>query len=263
MIGSIDPVPEQPLLGKYMRLRREGLGLTQEEVAARMFISLSLYRKLESGDRPPSGSRLEDWCRAVEAPRWLLKKLVSLALPDIGHSTIVVGEWPPNLREEDLEHLEAIPLPAYFHRFPEMEVLAANSIAGMAFPWLAPAAPDADRPTNVIEQMMTVPIAREVLINWEAIVHRMVFSLRTMGPGVVKPERLAQIIETCSTNPEFEWMWNTDLSEDEFNDSLVLAKNPETGGRMAFTMRSYNAMHPYNCPYQLFMLTPRRDPGVA
>ncbi|MEV6767461.1 helix-turn-helix domain-containing protein [Nocardia sp. NPDC051030] len=255
MIGTNDLIPEQPVLAMYMRHRRETLGLTQEDVARRMFVSLSMYRKLESGERPLTANRLEDWCAAMNAPVWLLEKMVSLALPKL--ASVARGVWPPALRQEDLEHLESFPFPAYFHRFPEFEVLAANATARGAFTWLLPAPPDAERPTNLLEQMMTSPEAQEVLINWETIVHRLLFAVRVLAPGIVAPERLAQIVETCSANPEFERLWQTDMDEALFNDSLVLARDPATGARMSFTIRTYNVYHPENCAYQLFTLTPR------
>ncbi|GAB2504587.1 hypothetical protein GCM10027167_00320 [Nocardia heshunensis] len=253
--GEIAPVPEQPLLGLFMRYRRESLGLTQEEVARRMFVSVSLYRKLESGERPMSTDRLADWSVAMEAPEWLLRKMVSVALPKL--TSVEAGVWPPALRAEDIEHLESFPFPAFYHRVPEYEVLAANEAARQVFPWLLPTAEDADRPTNVIVQMMTTPIAREVLINWELIVHRLLFVLRVNAPGSVAPERLAQIVDACRSNPDFERFWNTDMREEDWNDSLVRVRDPKTGGELHLTMRSYNAWHPDNCPYQLFMLTPR------
>ncbi|MEV6101545.1 helix-turn-helix domain-containing protein [Nocardia sp. NPDC051981] len=259
MIDAINQIPEQPVLGMYMRYRREMLGITQEEAARRMYVSVSLYRKLENGERALYGERLEDWCAAIDAPVWMLEKMVSLAMPKI--STLARGAWPPMLRKEDIDHLNALPFPAFFHRFPEYEVLAANPAASGAFPWLAPADPGAERPVNVIEQMMTVPELREVLVNWDTIVHRLLFSLRILSPGVVAPERLAQIIETCSASPEFERMWNTPVQEELYNDSLVLVRNPGTGELITLTMRVYNAYHPQGCSYQLFMLTPR-DPGT-
>ncbi|MFE3259510.1 helix-turn-helix domain-containing protein [Nocardia sp. NPDC059091] len=258
MFESFDPVPEQPLVGMYMRFRRETLGITQEEAARRMFISVSLYRKLENGERSMSADRLGDWCAAMDAPMWLLEKMVSLAMPKA--SRLAVGTWPPDLRPEDLEHLEALPVPAFFHRFPEQEVLAANRIALEGFPWLAPASPDAERPVNVIEQFMTIPEARELIVNWESVVRRLLFGLRVMSPGLVEPARLEQILETCRTNPEFERLWAAPMSEELFNDSLVMVRNPMTGERMSFTMRFYNAFHP-RCGYQLFVLTPRA-PGT-
>ncbi|MFD7841669.1 helix-turn-helix domain-containing protein [Nocardia sp. NPDC059764] len=255
MLEVFNPTPEQPILGMYMRYRRETLGITQEEAARRMYVSLSLYRKLENGERALSGDRLEDWCKAIDAPVWMLEKMVSLAMPKI--STLARGVWPPQLRQEDLDHLNALPYPAFFHRFPEYEVLAANPAALGALPWLAPAPLNAERPVNVIEQMMTVPEAPEVLVNWDTIVHRLLFSLRILGPGVVAPERMSQIIETCSTNPEFARMWATPVSEELYNDSAILVRNPESGDLMSLTMRVYNAYHPQGCSYQLFMLTPR------
>ncbi|MEC3916980.1 helix-turn-helix domain-containing protein [Nocardia sp. CDC160] len=259
VVDEVNAIPEQPVLGMYMRYRREILGLTQEEAARRMYVSVSLYRKLENGERVLSGARLEDWCAAVGAPIWMLEKMVSLAMPKI--STLARGAWPPRLRKEDLDHLNALPFPAYFHRFPEYEVLAANPAANAAMPWLAPAAPDAERPVNVIEQMMTVPEAREVLVNWDTIVHRLLFSLRILSPGVVAPERLAQIIETCSAHPEFERMWNTPVDEDLYNDSAIQVRIPGTGELITQTMRVYNVYHPSVASYQLFMLTPRA-PGT-
>ncbi|MFC9996029.1 helix-turn-helix domain-containing protein [Nocardia sp. NPDC127526] len=250
-------LPEQPMLGMYMRHRRESLGMTQEEVARGMFVSVSLYRKLESGERPISVDRLEDWCAVVSAPVWMLQKMVSLAVPKMFPRA--VGAWPPQLRQEDLDHIESFPFPAYFHRFPEYEILAANSVAREMIPWLQPTEPDADRPANVIERMMTEPLAREVLGNWEEIVHRLLFILRVNSPGVVAPERLAQIIETCRTNPDFERLWRTDMDEAVYNNSLATVRNPETGELHRFTMRSYNSFHPDNCNYQLFTLTPRPE----
>ncbi|GAB3209766.1 hypothetical protein GCM10027262_32360 [Nocardia tengchongensis] len=259
VIDGPHPHPEQSLVAMYLRYRRETLGITQDEIARRMFISVSLYRKLENGDRALSPERLADWCVATEVPRWMVEKMVTLAVPRI--MTLARGAWPPALRQEDLDHLYALPFPAYFHRFPEYDVLAANPAATGAFPWLAPANPDAERPVNVIEQMLTVPELRELLVNWETIVHRLVYGLRVITPGIIAPERLAQIIETCSVNPEFERMWNTPMDEELFNDSLVQVRNPETGEIISLTMRSYNASLPQNCDYQLFILTPR-DPGT-
>ncbi len=105
---------------------------------------------------------------------------------------------------------------------------------------------------------MTEPLARQVLGNWEEIVHRLLFILRLNSPGVVAPERLAQIIETCRANPDFERLWRTDMAEDVYNNSLATVRDPQTGALHHFTMRSYNSIHPNNCNYQLFTLTPRR-----
>ncbi|MFE3191802.1 helix-turn-helix domain-containing protein [Nocardia sp. NPDC059240] len=258
MSAILDLPPEQPLVGTYMRYRRETLGLTQEEVARRMYISVSLYRKLENGERVVSADRLEDWCAAMDAPLWLLEKMVSLAMPKA--SSLAVGSWPPDLRQEDLDHLEALPVPAFFHQFPEQEVLAANAIALAGFPWLAPASPDAERPVNVIEQFMTIPEARELIVNWETVVRRLLFGLRVMSPGVVDPARLEQILDTCRTNPDFDRLWATGMSEELFNDSLVQVRFPGMDAPVSFTMRFYNAFHP-RCGYQLFILTPRA-PGT-
>ncbi|MEC3916979.1 helix-turn-helix domain-containing protein [Nocardia sp. CDC160] len=255
MVGALDLIPEQPLVGMYMRYRRETLGFTQEEAARRMFISVSLYRKLENGERALSVERLEDWCAAMDAPLWLLEKMISLAMPKVAR--FARGAWPPQLREEDLEHLEALPFPAYFHSFPELDVLGANAAARQAFPWLIPASPGAERPVNLLETFMTVPEVQELVVNWETVVGRLLFTLRVMSPGVVAAERLAQILDTCRTNPEFERLWSSGISQELFNDSLVLVRHPLTGERMSFTIRSYNAFHPQDCDYQLFMLTPR------
>ncbi|MVU83030.1 helix-turn-helix domain-containing protein [Nocardia sp. ET3-3] len=254
MVEALDLILEQPLVGMYMRYRRETLGLTQEDAARLMFISVSLYRKLENGERAMSADRIEDWCAAMDAPKWMLEKMLSLALPRL--SQLAVGSWPPVLRVEDLEHLEALPVPAFFHRSPEQDVLAANGIALGAFPWLAPASLDTERPVNVLEQFMTVPEARELIINWETVVHRLLFALRVLSPGLVAPERFEQILDSCRTNPDFERLWAAPMSEELYNDSCVQVRLPGMDAPMRFTMRHYNAFHP-ECGYQLFMLTPR------
>jgi transcriptional regulator with XRE-family HTH domain len=59
------------LVGERIRARREALGLSQAELAARAGIDISTFSKLEngrSGDRGPTLSRLYQVARALRIP---------------------------------------------------------------------------------------------------------------------------------------------------------------------------------------------------
>ena len=59
---------EAPSLCRWVRREREKAGLTQEEVARRMNMSLTGYRKYERGPREPKPERLREIAVALELP---------------------------------------------------------------------------------------------------------------------------------------------------------------------------------------------------
>lgn len=251
----LNEMQAKPVLGQFMKARRTAVRMSQADVAAQLFVSTPAYSGYETGRRTPDAATLARWCDAVQIPDYLLRKLLSFTAA--GMYRLDVGQWPPTVDIDDLDHLEYFSVPAFFHGMPECNVLAANKTALRWFPWLAPAEVGSDRPTNIIEQMMTDPRAQESIGNLDEIVHRMIFSLRVMAPGVVSESRVREIIETCSVNPKFARFWTTDMTREEMTRDLVTLKDPDTGIWGPHTMRCYQSMYP-DRPYELYIMTPRR-----
>jgi transcriptional regulator with XRE-family HTH domain len=61
-------IPAVGDLGKNLRVARERLGLTQEEVAARSGVQAGEISRIERGKRDPQISTLEKIAAAVEMP---------------------------------------------------------------------------------------------------------------------------------------------------------------------------------------------------
>ncbi|MEV6071932.1 helix-turn-helix domain-containing protein [Nocardia sp. NPDC052001] len=242
----------------YLRRRREALGLTQEEVAVAAVTTLSSLRKWEAGLRNPSPESLAAWCRALDLPDWLQRKVASLVLADL--DTLQVGTWPATLSDDDLDHLEMTTAPAYYIGFPNLDILAANDAARRGVPSLVPADPSSDRPTNLVEWIMTQP-ARDLLANWENVATRLVFLLRVMGPGLVSQQRLDEIFNFgyAQAPREFTRFFRTDLTKAQTSDDLVLVRNPHTGEADQYTYRFLRPVQTMR-PYEQLQLAKRRKP---
>ncbi|MCU1644947.1 MAG: family transcriptional regulator [Nocardia sp.] len=242
----------------YLRRQREALGLTQEELAVAALTTVSSLRKWEAGLRNPSPESLVAWCRALDLPDWLQRKVTSLVLADL--DTLQVGTWPPAISDDDLDHLEMVTAPAYYLSFPNLDILAANNAARRAVPSLIPAEPTSSRPTNLVEWVMTRP-ARDLLANWEAAATRLVFLLRVMGPGLVSQQRLDEIFNFCyAQSPrDFTRFFHTDLTKEQTSADLVLVRNPHTGANDQYTYRFLRPVQTMR-PYEQLQLVRRRKP---
>ncbi|GAB2547635.1 helix-turn-helix domain-containing protein [Nocardia heshunensis] len=242
---------ERPEIGVYLRRRREALGLTQEEVASAASTTLSSLRKWEAGLRNPSVEGLAAWCRVLNPPDWMLRKITSLALGGLDNLRAEMS--PPVVGADDLDHLEAFSGPAYYLGFPQLDVLAANTAARQLVPGLIPADVGADRPANVVEWIMTES-ARELVVNWKDTAIRAIHALRVMGPGTVPQSRLDEIFNSCySQSPvEFKRFFTTDPAETPDSDDLII-RNPLSGNVERYTYRTLRPMGPMR-PYELVQL---------
>ncbi|WP_169814944.1 helix-turn-helix domain-containing protein [Nocardia crassostreae] len=247
---------DRPEVGIYLRRRREALGLTQEEVATAASATLSSLRKWEAGLRNPSVEALEAWCRVLDLPDWLLRKVTSLVLN--GLDPLRTPASPSAVDADDLDHLAIVPSPAYFVSFPHLDVLAANPAARRLIPSLIPVQPDSPRPANLVEWIMSEP-ARELLVNWETVATRLIFLLRTMGPGLVPPERLNEIFNVCYAQApkQFTRFFCTDLSKAESNADLMLIRHSATGAIEQHTYRFQRSVQPIR-PYEQLQIVTRR-----
>lgn len=68
--------PTDVHIGRRLRERRVALGLSQGELAAKLDISFQQVQKYESGANRISGSRLWDFCLALDTPvEWFFEDL--------------------------------------------------------------------------------------------------------------------------------------------------------------------------------------------
>lgn len=253
---AVPPDPNQgqdhPTIGGYMRHQRVRLALTQQQVADRLFMSKSAYQKHENDERTPTVRGIRDWCDALDLSYEKRRKVMSIVMGEL--MPLAVGS-PEAITDDDIDFINSLPYPAYLHRVPQYDILAANRVAVETCPWLDPALATGERPLNVIVQMFNDPRAEQILLNWEPVVHRLTYLLKEMSTGIVRAEEVAAIYDACRTHPRFEYMWNTPMSPAEFDDDHVTMVDPQ-GREGHWRMRSLQSTHPW-CDYEIFLLTPR------
>lgn len=82
---------EEPTFGHWLKQRRSTLGFTQDQFAHRLGFSLALMRKLESGDRRPSGqiaALMADYFRVPADER---EAFIAFARSELPHTSIERG----------------------------------------------------------------------------------------------------------------------------------------------------------------------------
>lgn len=207
-------------IARYLRERREAAGMTRAALAKAAALSPGLIQKIEQGSRTPTLDALSALFEALSVPPTLCDHIISLTLPTrlnaslSGESQTVLGS--------DLAVLRSIPHPACFQSQPTFDVLAANDAWAHWFPGCDPG-------TNILEWMMLHPAARALLPQWRRQTHLMVYAFRIMGPGLVPPERIAEIVRTCEQAPEWHELWATEVAPEDIPRPTVLVNDPDTG----------------------------------
>lgn len=260
---SNDPIDlaqltRKPIVGTLLRQRRIDLQLSQAKVAARLHITASALAQYESGRRTPPSEMLKPWCSALDLPFTQLRKLLSIAAA--GLYRLEVGTWPPDLSRVERERLRALNVPAWYHATPSYDILDCNAAARERVPWLVPAPLTSRRPTNLIERFFREEWAPRVIVNFDQVVTRVLIGFRILAPGVVPASRIAEIIQTCRANPDFDRLWSAELTEEEMAQDHVVFRDPATGAESTWTMGTFHSVWPSESSlgsYELFMLTPR------
>ncbi|MFR9753723.1 helix-turn-helix domain-containing protein [Nocardia sp. 004] len=189
-------------VGPLIQNLRKSRGLTQVQAAELAGVSVSAYSKWEEGTRRPLKENLTKLCNVLGAEKWLVRKMMSLTLPDNPDVR------PPKITPEDIGIIDEFLFPALY-RTPQYDILYSNQACLDTYPFFAPSPYNSPRPTNVIEILLTDWRSRVIFVDWQDIAHRMVYVLKLWSHGVIS-ERLTQIVETCSQVPEFDHMWHTD-----------------------------------------------------
>ncbi|MGV9836596.1 MmyB family transcriptional regulator [Nocardia niigatensis] len=254
LLEASHPPATRYVLGAWMRDQRLMKGLTQVKVAEQMHIHPTAYLAYEKGRRTPDMTMLRLWCDIVELPPLLVRKLMTMVSE--GLYRLDTGAAPTMPGEDDLEHLESFPWPAFFYTFPGLDIVAANAAARRQFPWLAPAPATTLRPVNLLEQLMIHPEATAAITNWDELAHTMTYLLRVLAPGEMPAERLTEILTVCRAHPRFGQFWNTAVPADTFSCDRVTVANPDSGWSTHLA-RHYQPLLPER-PFALLTLTPLR-----
>ncbi|GAB4587243.1 helix-turn-helix domain-containing protein [Nocardia sp. IFM 10818] len=202
----------------YLRERREHAGLTRAELARRAGVSEALIQKLEQGTRPPTATALGALFDALDVPVQVREHAAYLLQPEL--TAIVPDGYGPDAAE--LDFLDSIPYPACYQTMPALDCVAANEPYRRAFPGL-------DAGVNVLVWTLLDPRAREVIGNWETIAHMMVHAFRHLAPGMMPPERIAELTRQLERAPEWERMWAADIPPSEIERRPIVVRSPETG----------------------------------
>lgn len=214
------PVPpdHRRQLSEFLRSRRERLtpeevglpptgrrrtpGLRREELALLAGISATWYTYLEQGrEIRVSEQVLNALAAALRLDRHERDHLLQLA----GHAPATDVEEPEPLTAE----VAAVPLllqpnPAYIIG-GNYDVLSHNQAAHELFPRLVT---EADRPANFARWVFLEPVARDVLVDWEAEARGLLGRLRTLTARHVGDPRYTRLIEDLNEgSPEARDWW--------------------------------------------------------
>ncbi|MFC4125573.1 helix-turn-helix domain-containing protein [Nocardia rhizosphaerae] len=220
--------PHAPI-ARYLRERRESLGLTRSGLSAVAGISAGLIQKIEQGTRSPTLEALTALCDALQIPEPFRDHLVSLSLAPRYDKPA-----PPRVPIPETEQLllDGFAYPASLQSFPTFDVLAVNAPWARQFPGLLPG-------TTLLEWMLLDPAARRVVVEWERQIHASVYSFRVIGPGVVPQARIDELVASCSRAPEWERLWTTEPAPPYGIDSPeLLVRHVDTGEPIALALHN-------------------------
>ncbi|WP_067548358.1 helix-turn-helix domain-containing protein [Nocardia crassostreae] len=231
----------------YLRERREAAGLTRAELARKAGVSEALIQKLEQGTRPPTSATLGALFEALDVPAQFREYAASVMQPEL--TALGFDDEAPSPAE--LAFLNSLPYPACYQTLPSVDLIAANEAYLRAFPGLAPGG-------NIIEWMLLNPNAKYVLEDWEGQTHFMVFAFRHMAPGVVAPERMAEVIEVCGRSPDWERFWSTEIAPADIPRRPIRVRSAETGERTTMHIHLFRVELPRR-PWSMYTLVPSPD----
>ena len=231
------PAANSNALGTYLRARREQAspeaagvpdlrnrrvpGLRREEVAFLAGVSSDYYVRLEQGrDQNPSDQVVLSIARALQLDEDATAYLLQLARPATRRRKR--ARKPEKVSDSIRELIEGWPLtPAYVHgRY--MDVLAANRLATVLSPFLAPG-------RNAILDAFTEPEMRELHQDWEEMTARVVPYLRSVaGPDVDDPRLVELVGELSLRSDRFRTLWaRQDVRHKSTGVSLL--RHPQAG----------------------------------
>lgn len=213
--------------------RRRAPGLLREEVAQLAEVSVTWYTWLEQG-RPVnvSPATLRNVARALRLSAEETTHLFTLA--DRPMQTERGEEVAPEIRRL----LDAIgPNPAYLTNHC-WDVIAVNDAMTVGMFHIDPFA-DQSAP-NLIVDVVTNPVRREEIVDWESHARFMVGAFRGSYARHRKDGRFSRIIDYCLENSELFRVWWDDHEIAERRPGTIELHHPRWG-KVSYTFASFRA----------------------
>jgi transcriptional regulator with XRE-family HTH domain len=198
-------------LGGFLQQRRRHLGLRREEVAAQASVGYDWYVRIEQGRGRASSDVLVRVCKVLELDKAEIEYVLALAE---GVAGLVELTRPP---EESVPatvlqvmHMQE-PAPSYVLS-GQVDLLAWNECScefyGIEFGEI----PVPDR--NLLWIMLTHPVVRERLDDWESHAKRLVVQCRTMWAGKLKLPHIEALVARLEDRcDDFRHWWSLPLAE--------------------------------------------------
>ncbi|MEC3957795.1 helix-turn-helix domain-containing protein [Nocardia sp. CDC153] len=250
-------------LHKFVRRYRENKGLTQRAVAEAMGVDAKHYAKLEGGRIAFHPDYLAYWCKAVDLPQFFLRLILANIASGLYDPN--PGSWPSRLTAIDQERLDALPYVAMHLGVPRFDVLQINDIGARTLVGLETPAPDALAPKNLFDWFFNNQYARTSIANWQTIVARLLYGFKILGPVALSAEEMREVLAPCVGHPQFARLWNADFTQEQFDNTLIILKNPDTRKWENYRMSAWNSVTPV-VHGEFVLMTPTsegpEDPGA-
>ncbi|MVU83657.1 helix-turn-helix domain-containing protein [Nocardia sp. ET3-3] len=203
-----------PTFGEYIRQRRTTANLTRPQLAWLANLSVPYLTKIEGGANP-SRRVIESLGTALKLPPAEFEYALVLAE---GPLPRVEADHPTPADQEYLDLLN----PAIGAYITELyDIVAVNAAHQEFFRELEPG-------TNYLEWLIFNPIARTVMVNWDAETRMAASRFRLQLARSGENERGAQILGKCLTDSDFALMWRSDAVASERLHLVKLVRDPQT-----------------------------------
>ncbi|MFB7720751.1 helix-turn-helix domain-containing protein [Nocardia sp. NPDC056100] len=232
--------------GAYIRLQRTASGLTREQLAARVNISVSLIEKIELGSRPTTLNTLKTLFDGLDVPPLHRRHILNLSLPGVlNHPADTIPEPTP----DDLADLASLPHPAGFLLIPRFTLVAVNEAYRTLFPGIT-------NGTNLIEWLLLDPTARSTVVDWHGEAHRLIYGLRILTP--TPDSHTTELITRCRQSPEWDHLWTTALPPQSLFHDRITIHDPSNNQVHQLNARLYSPEFP-DRPWWLHRLIPIQE----
>ncbi|MFD3463840.1 helix-turn-helix domain-containing protein [Nocardia fluminea] len=245
-------------MGRYLRGRRDLLGLSLKVVASKAGMSSDYLGRVERGTQQIGLDTLSNLFDALDVDERSREFLVKLAHPTLLDSA---QKREPRAygaaHAHDLIDLQTSPYPHALMRWPLFDVIACNAAFEAAFPGLTAGG-------NVVEWVMLNPQAPLVLPDWAAFAHGMVHSLRfAPKPNGEVAQRFATIVDRCAGLPRWDQFWNTYPPDPGGDSDVILLRTLSSDEQSRHIVRIDKPEFPANIWHRYRLIPYPGDAAVA
>ncbi|GAB2542445.1 helix-turn-helix domain-containing protein [Nocardia heshunensis] len=203
-----------PTFGEYIRQRRTTANLTRPQLAWLANLSVPYLTKIEGGANP-SRRVIESLGTALKLPPAEFEYALVLAE---GPLPRIEADHPTPADQEYLDLLNPA-IGAYITGL--YDIVAINTAHRELFLELEPG-------INYLEWLIFNPVARTVMVNWDAETRAAASRFRMQLARSGEDERGAEILGKCLTNSDFALMWRSDAVAAERSHLVKLVRDPRT-----------------------------------